>query len=767
MRNRTLMQITSIREEDNMKTMKKAISVLLLVCMVSALCSAGAYAADTDPYTLTFGSGDSMTLDLNPKANNSTGTIFNAQGTANGKTFNGPAVAADGWIWKSSNTDVATIDTNANVTAKGIGNTTCTLTADDKQATWTGTVNVTVKDSTLKSVSINEGTDENTLVLTATSNDGKAAETGSIAWTSSNTSVVSVTPSADGKTATITRAAATTAEQNAIVTAMVTDKYGDTKSDIYKVTIPAAPPVSVDNIAISADTDKIIVGNGSVKLNVTITPDNAANKLYTWQVTGSGNVTSDNVLHPADAKVGDIITVKAIAQDGNKESNPLTFTVVAATTSATSINITSSNGDTLIFGGNPSTTTLTATAEPAGSSIDKSTLKWSGSNEYADVNAQTGVVTARKSGGSVTVTATAKDALDPTKEVSGKYNITVKAVEPTGVTVSPKEVTMELGTPAAPSTKQLTATVTPTSAGNQTIVWSSSDNSIATVDPTTGLVTAIGKGTAVITATVKNTSLSDTCTVTVAEPAAYRVVITPNSMTLGHRDAGYFTAKIYQKDNNGNYSKDVSGIVNSLNWSFTGDVSNGIGITGNAYDAKNNYYTATVLGWFNRSYNVKASCNINGKDYSDNASVTVSYAPAIVSGQNAVYNGRDAMSFLVNDSYENFTKPLYVDGREVSEMYYSTSRYGSEGYLVVTLNQSFLNFLCQYYNNNGYHTISIGTKYGAAASYFRTWGTYSSFYGVKTGDDANLGLWAALLAVSAAGAGAAVVIYKRRKKNNG
>ena len=85
----------------------------------------------------------------------------------------------------------------------------------------------------------------------------------------------------------------------------------------------------------------------------------------------------------------------------------------------------------------------------------------------------------------------------------------------------------------------------------------------------------------------------------------------------------------------------------------------------------------------------------------------------------------------------------------------------------MTLNQSFLNFLCQYYNNNGYHTLSVDTKYGAAASYFRTWGTASSFNGVKTGDDANLGLWAALLAVSAVGAGAAVIIVKRRKTNNG
>lgn len=745
--------------------MKKAISVLLLVCMVSALCSAGAYADNTAGT----GGESSTTSTVNANLTIGTGTYNVDINTTENITITPDAAYTDvynalntsgGKWWASRGTGNYIIAFDEHTPSITTGSTPGTDTLTVKlEGDYSGTHYVFSGSATINVNGIVLAADNPTQVkvgesitLTAT----KFGNVGALTWTSEVANPGKVSITANDTTATVTGVAETDS-----VAIIVSDNATTTPhSVIQTIAVLAAPPVSVDTIAISADTDKIIVGNGSVKLNVTITPDNAANKLYTWQVTGSGNVTSDNVLHPADAKVGDTITVKAIAQDGNKESNPLTFTVVAATTSATSINITSSNGDTLIFGGNPSTTTLTATAEPAGSSIDKSTLKWSGSNEYADVNAQTGVVTARKSGGSVTVTATAKDAFDPSKEVSGTYNITVKAVEPTGVTVSPKEVTMELGTPAAPSTKQLTATVTPTSAGNQTIVWSSSNNDIATVDPTTGLVTAIGKGTAVITATVKNTSLSDTCTVTVTEPAAYKINLTPNTITLGQGNVNYFTATILDKD-----GKNVSGSDKSITWSFTGDTSDGIGITSNGYNSTNNNYTATVLGKFNRNYVVTASCSIGGVVYSSSASVTVSFTPAIVSGQNAVYNGRDAMSFVVNDSVQNFGKHVYVDGRELSPIYYSISDYNS--YLVVTLNQSFLNFLCQYYNNNGYHTLSVDTKYGAAASYFRTWGTASSFNGVKTGDDANLGLWAALLAVSAVGAGAAVIIVKRRKTNNG
>ncbi|MBR1851958.1 MAG: Ig-like domain-containing protein [Lachnospiraceae bacterium] len=63
-------------------------------------------------------------------------------------------------------------------------------------------------------------------------------------------------------------------------------------------------------------------------------------------------------------------------------------------------------------------------------------------------------------------------------------------------------------------TAQLTATLS--SDTTATFTWSNSDDKIATVD-TTGKVTAIAKGTAVITVVTKDGSYSATCTVTVTE----------------------------------------------------------------------------------------------------------------------------------------------------------------------------------------------------------------------------------------------------------
>ena len=76
----------------------------------------------------------------------------------------------------------------------------------------------------------------------------------------------------------------------------------------------------------------------------------------------------------------------------------------------------------------------------------------------------------------------------------------------TGVSVSQSSLTLELG-----GTANLTATVTPSNATKNFVSWSTSDQSVATVN--NGTVTAVGEGTATITATAGGKSV--TCSVTV------------------------------------------------------------------------------------------------------------------------------------------------------------------------------------------------------------------------------------------------------------
>lgn len=85
---------------------------------------------------------------------------------------------------------------------------------------------------------------------------------------------------------------------------------------------------------------------------------------------------------------------------------------------------------------------------------------------------------------------------------------TASAPTVTGIGVTPSTLTLNVD-----DTEQLTATLYPAGATG-TITWESSSDTVATVDAT-GLVTAVGEGTATITATCNGKS--DTCAVTVSE----------------------------------------------------------------------------------------------------------------------------------------------------------------------------------------------------------------------------------------------------------
>ncbi|MBR4744160.1 MAG: Ig-like domain-containing protein [Oscillospiraceae bacterium] len=85
-------------------------------------------------------------------------------------------------------------------------------------------------------------------------------------------------------------------------------------------------------------------------------------------------------------------------------------------------------------------------------------------------------------------------------------------VSVTGVTLDKETMALTVG-----GTGILTATVAPDNATNKNVAWSSSENTVATVDAT-GKVTAVAAGTATITATTEDGEKTATCTVTVTEP---------------------------------------------------------------------------------------------------------------------------------------------------------------------------------------------------------------------------------------------------------
>ena len=98
----------------------------------------------------------------------------------------------------------------------------------------------------------------------------------------------------------------------------------------------------------------------------------------------------------------------------------------------------------------------------------------------------------------------------------------------------------------------LNATITPDCATNQTVVWSSSNSNVATVD-STGLVTAYAEGNTIITATTTDgTNLSASCTVSVSSIPVTSISLNKSSLTLDINETYQLIATVYPSNASNN-----------------------------------------------------------------------------------------------------------------------------------------------------------------------------------------------------------------------
>lgn len=139
---------------------------------------------------------------------------------------------------------------------------------------------------------------------------------------------------------------------------------------------------------------------------------------------------------------------------------------------------------------------LTPTVLPANAEY---TLTWSISDKYVATISQDGLLTG-KSAGAADLKVKADNG------VYAMLRVVVSEPKPTSVSVSPSSVTLTEG-----QSRYLTATVYPSNA-SQLVTWTSSNANIANVS-SSGKVTAVNAGTAIITAKTSN-GKSATCTVT-------------------------------------------------------------------------------------------------------------------------------------------------------------------------------------------------------------------------------------------------------------
>lgn len=204
-------------------------------------------------------------------------------------------------------------------------------------------------------------------------------------------------------------------------------------------------------------------------------------------------------------------------------------------------------------------TTATLTATVAGTNLtdEAKAVTWS-SSDTSIVTVDNGAVTA-VAAGTATITVTSSY----NTSVSASCSVTVAAADsstvfPTGVTLSESSISIDLSSDTTSTT--LTATVSPNtvSDGFGTVTWSSSDESVATVD-SNGRVTGKGSGTATITVKTLYGGFSASCTVTVTG-GSISLSDTPD----GYAGYGYTTSPYYTGSNTITINASDSGAASTL-----------------------------------------------------------------------------------------------------------------------------------------------------------------------------------------------------------
>ena len=392
--------------------------------------------------------------------------------------------------WKSSKEAVATVDANGKVTGVKAGEAVITVTTEDGGKTATCKVYVNTATVAVTGVMLNktettilEGGSE-TLVATVLPEN---ATNRNVSWKSSDEAVATV--DANGKVTGVKAG-------EAVIT--VTTEDGK-KINTCKVTVKSNT-VNVTGVSLNKSSISIMVGTDET-LVAKVLPENATNQNVTWSCKNPEIASVDANGKVTGIKVGRTI-VTVTTEDGGKTAD-CAVNVSERPISVMGVEL---NKTELIFQIGDSET-LVASIKPAYASNKKVT--WvSDKPEIATVDAN-GKVTGVKAG-VATITVTTDDG---GKTATCKVLVSPRVYK---VTVTPATLTMGIN-----KTYKLNANVEGPTGVLRIVFWTSSDETIATVDNNGNVTTKDKAGTVTITATsAANSTKKGTCTITVSADQA-------------------------------------------------------------------------------------------------------------------------------------------------------------------------------------------------------------------------------------------------------
>lgn len=159
------------------------------------------------------------------------------------------------------------------------------------------------------------------------------------------------------------------------------------------------------------------------------------------------------------------------------------------------------------------------------------TIYWFSSNDKVVTVDENGNISAVALGNAEIKAVSADGKFEDTCNVTVSTNVPV-----TGVSVNPAELTVLAG-----NTSQLVANIKPVNATNKGVTWSTNNYSVASVNSSTGVITAKNAGTAIITAKTADGGYTSTCRVT--------VVTTPIAVTgikLNQNSAVIYAGEVFR-----------------------------------------------------------------------------------------------------------------------------------------------------------------------------------------------------------------------------
>jgi len=464
----------------------------------------------TISYTVTNGCGTATataaaTVNPLPSAGSITGTASVCESATTSLSD-----AAAGGAWSSSNTSVATVNTSGVVTGVAAGNATISYTVTNGCGTANATATTTVNP--LPSAGSITGTASVCESATTALNDVAAGG----AWSSSNTAVATVNTSG-----VVTGVAA----GNATISYTVTNSCGTANATAAATVNPLPSAGSITGTAsvcesattalndaaaggawsssntsvATVGTDGVVTGvaagnatisytvtnscgtaNATVEATVNAAPS-AGTITGTAIVCGSSSTTLSNAT-PGGAWSSSNTSVATVGTDGvvngvSTGNSTISYTVSTACGSSSATQV-------VTVGVVPASITGTAAICMGGTSalsIADASGTWSSSNpSQATVNPTTGVVTSVSLGTS-----------------------TITYTSATGCYFSTLEVTVSTTVPGISGSSHVCTGQT-TTLGNATSggVWSSSNPAIASIDPSTGVVTGVSAGSVIISYTL-------------------------------------------------------------------------------------------------------------------------------------------------------------------------------------------------------------------------------------------------------------------------